>query len=120
MRAASSTTRILLGSAMSGASQGALIDDGVGKVPHLEQGRYAAHGFGMTQTDETARQQIFIEVFGRHASGRIVEVDQHVPAKNHIEPAMRPRSSGLYDIRGRKFHGIAQIVEDLPAVIKRG
>src|ERR1700753_3814476 len=106
-------------SPMSSASCGALIDDGIGEVADFEQWRNAAHGFGVAQADETAGQQIFIQIFRRHAAGGIVEVDQDVSAKNHIEPAVSPRFSSFYDIRGGELHGIAQIIEDLPVFINR-
>src|SRR6185437_16992746 len=71
---------------------GSLVDDGVGKAPHLEQRRDATHGFGVAQADEAAGEQVLVEVFRRDPSRRIVEVNEDIAAKDDVELAVR---SGL-------------------------
>ena len=69
---------------------GPLIDDRVGESSHLEQRRDAAHGFGVPQADEAAGQQVLEEILRRDAARRIVEIDQHVAAEDHVELAVGP------------------------------
>ena len=47
--------------AISSRLQCFLIHDRFRKFAHLEQGRHAAHGFGMTQADITAGIEGFVE-----------------------------------------------------------
>src|SRR3954470_17246270 len=70
----------------------------------------------MPKTDEAAGQEIVIQVFRRNATGLIVEVDQYVPAKDDVETALRTRLLGVDEIDPRKAHGLAQVVQNLPAL----
>jgi hypothetical protein len=52
----------------------------------------------MAQKYITALCQSFVKVKGDLSPGSIVEVDQHIPAKNHIKTAHFFHSGGIHQI----------------------
>src|SRR3954466_8603658 len=70
----------------------------------------------MTETDEPARLQTFVQIFRGNTSRHVIEVDEHVSAKYHVELTERPRLIRLYDVHRAEPDGPAQIIENLPFV----
>src|SRR6187402_104860 len=108
-------TRLVASSATRSYLKGPLIDDRIRKTRDLEQRRYPAHGLRVAETDEPARQQTLEQVLCRGPARDVVEIDQNVTAKDHVELPMRSRRGAIQDVDRSKADGLAQLVQYSPA-----
>src|SRR4051812_45280035 len=100
--------RLPTGSAIR-TSPRSLVDDRVFEATDLEQRRYAAHRLGVSQADEATRHQAVEQVLRCQASGRVIEIDQHVAAEDDIEFPVLASLRRLHEVHGRELYGLAQI-----------
>ncbi len=71
----------------------------------------------MSETDETAWKKTVVQVFSGDTPRFVAEVDEHIPAKDNVESALRASFFSVDDVDPGEANGLTQIVEDLPALV---
>ena len=88
--------------------------------PRLEQRRYAAHAFRVTEANIAAGRQAVVHRLDRFAPRAVVEIDQHVPAKDHVDVAEPAHELRIDDIALGEIDGTAEILGNpVAAVLER-
>lgn len=71
----------------------------------------------MSKANKSSRKEVIIEVFGGNTPRFVVEIDQDVPAEDHVELALWARLAGFNEIDPGKLHRLPEIVENEPSLI---
>src|SRR6201999_3576156 len=69
---------------------------------------YPAHGFRMAQANVSTPPEAIIEVFCGNPAGRVVEIDQHIPAEDDVEIPVARHVLLINEVDTGELHRIPQ------------